>query len=89
MYSAAELLRRLYERYSTWRKKRYWEKRQFENLRVMLNGDARWLAADPVAAALTDRYQRAVAEDWYKLPQEDVSKLRTRLGLDPDYKGRK
>lgn len=86
MYSASELLRRLYERYTAWRTKRYWEKLQLENLRV-INEDSRWLASNPLAAALTARYLNALAEDWYKLPREDVSQLRTRLGLAPNYKG--
>lgn len=77
----------LFERYKAWRIKRYWEKRQLENLQVMLRTDAQWLAANPIAAALTDRYAKAAADDWYQQPREDISQLRTRLGLEPDYKG--
>lgn len=66
-----------------WRKRRYWEAQQLEWLRTMVHGDARWLARHPIASAIAQRYEAALAEDWYARPHEDVSKLRTRLGIDP------
>lgn len=67
----------------TWRKRRYWEGQQLEWLRTMVHGDARWLARHPIASAIAQRYEAALAEDWYARPHEDVSTLRTRLGIDP------
>ena len=49
----------------------------------MIRSDWRWLAHDPVARALTDRYVRALRDDWYTLPHEDSGAFRTRIGLDP------
>lgn len=77
------MLQKLIARFHAWREARQWEAQHIEWLRTMVHGDARWLASNPIAAAITERYEAALAEDWYARPHEDVSQLRTRLGLDP------
>ncbi|MBB1601250.1 hypothetical protein [Variovorax sp. UMC13] len=77
------MIQKLIARFHAWREARQWEAQHIEWLRTMVHGDARWLASNPIAAAITARYEAAVAEDWYARPHEDVSQLRTRLGIDP------
>ncbi|MDM0086779.1 MULTISPECIES: hypothetical protein [unclassified Variovorax] len=77
------MIQKLIARFHAWREARQWEAQHIEWLRTMVHGDARWLANNPIAAAITERYEAAVAEDWYARDHEDVSRLRTRLGLDP------
>lgn len=72
------------QRYKAWRKRRYWARLQLEHLAAMIRSDWRWLAHDPVARELTDRYVRALRDDWYTLPHEDSCAFRTRLGLEPN-----
>lgn len=76
---------KLLQIYKAWRERRYWQKRQLAHLRMLVQTDARWLAANPVAAALTQRYEAALADDWYTRSHEDVSALRVRLNLTPNY----
>lgn len=76
---------KLLQIYKAWRERRYWQKRQIAHLRMLLSLDARWLAANPVAEALTQRYEAALADDWYARSFEDVSALRARLNLSPNY----
>lgn len=78
----------LLQRFRAWRKRRYWQSQQLEHLAVMIRSDWRWLAHDPVARELTDRYVRALRDDWYTLPHEDSGAFRTRIGLDPRRAGR-
>lgn len=76
----ARALRRL----RAWRESRYWSpRRQLEHLRALVDLDARWLAHDRAAAALTARYGDALAPDWFRRPFEDVGTLRDRIGLNP------
>lgn len=72
----------LIQRFKAWRKRRYWQRQQLEHLAMMIRSDWRWLAHDPVARALTDRYVRALRDDWYTMPHEDSGAFRTRIGLD-------
>lgn len=72
-----------------WRKRRYWKKRHLSFLRTLISSDARWLSVDEKAKAITERYEKAIGEDWYKHSFEDSSKFRTRLGLDPVYHEKK
>lgn len=74
----------LLSRWHAWRDRRRWPlSSMVEQLRITLNADGRWLASDPVADALTLRYLRMTAPDWFRQPREDISTLRIRLGLDP------
>lgn len=73
------------DRFKAWRKRRYWQARQFENLRIMITGDARWLAHDPVARALTERYEAALRDDWYTVAHYRPDAFRRRIGLEPNY----
>lgn len=75
----------LIERFKAWRKRRYWRARQFEHLRILITTDARWLAHDPIARALTERYESALREDWYTLPFPSADAFRRQNGLTPDY----
>lgn len=75
----------LLQRYKAWRKRRYWQALQFENLRNMIVGDARWLAHDPVARALTERYEAALRDDWYSVVHESPGAFRQQIGLEPNY----
>lgn len=73
----------LLQRLRDWRQRRKWAAMHLEWLRTMVYGDARWLASNPIASALTQRYEAALRDDWYALDHEDTPRLRTRLGLDP------
>lgn len=79
----------LIERYKAWRKRRYWRARQFENLRLMIQSDARWLAHDPIARALTERYEAALREDWYTVVHHSPDTFRRQIGLEPVYNQQK
>lgn len=76
----------LQERYKLWKKRRFWKYRQQEHLMSLLMQDEHWMANNPIVATLTNRYIRALGIDWYADYFEDSSKLRTRLGLDPNYR---
>lgn len=73
----------LIARLRAWRDRRFWSKVQLEYLRVLVSEDARWLAQDPTASALTQRYEAMLREDWYTLITQPISSLRRQLGLDP------
>ena len=73
----------LLQRYKAWRKRRYWARLQLEHLRNLISSDWRWLAHDPVARELTDRYMRALRDDWYTLSHEGPDTFRRRIGLEP------
>lgn len=75
----------LFQRYKAWRQKRYWQSRQLEHLAMLIRGDARWLAHDKTARGITERYEAALRDDWYKLAFEGSDQLRRRLGLEPTY----
>ena len=73
----------LKELYRKWVLRRRWGPRvQLERLRVIVAQDNRWMANDPIAAALTERYLEMLSDDWYERSSEDVSRLRHRLGID-------
>lgn len=70
--------------WAMWRHKRRWpQSLQVECLRVALLSDNRWLASDPTARALTDRYLAMLADDWMSVSHEDTAQMRQRLDLDP------
>jgi hypothetical protein len=73
----------LIARFRKWRKRRYWARFQLDYLRMMVSEDARWLAHDPTARALTERYEAMLRDDWYTGTSLPISTLRTQLGLDP------
>lgn len=70
-------------RFQAWRQRRHWADLHLEWLRTMVHGDARWLAVNPIARSITERYEAALAEDWHARDHEEVQHLRTRLGMDP------
>lgn len=72
----------LIARFKAWREKRYWEKRQLEFLRTMIQQDVRWLSLHPISKELTERYLKAVSPDYYKLEHEEISKFRLRIMPD-------
>jgi hypothetical protein len=70
-----------------WRRKRRWNASlQMYHLRITVQQDARWLAHDPVASALCERYAAMLADDWESRSSEDISRFRSRLGLEPTRK---
>lgn len=75
----------LIARFKAWRTRRFWQARQFEHLAQMIRSDARWLAHDPVARALTERYEAALRDDWYTIKHPWSDAFRRQIGLVPDY----
>jgi hypothetical protein len=73
------------DRFKDWRKRRYWQALQFEHLSQMIRSDARWLAHDPVARALTERYEAALRDDWYTVAHDGPDAFRRKTGLEPSY----
>lgn len=70
--------------WSAWRSRRYWTpERQLEHLRLMVQGDHRWLAHDKTADALTTRYLAALEPDWYTRYHADICHFRREIGLEP------
>jgi hypothetical protein len=75
-----------HEKYSAWRSRPRWTaEQQLEHLRLLVQGDHRWLAHNPVADALTARYLDALATDWYARVHQDSAYFRRSIGLEPDY----
>jgi hypothetical protein len=78
------MIERFKQRIREWRRKRKWNaKLQLYYLRIAMLSDARWMAHNPIVSELTDRYLRMLADDWESQPQEEVSQLRDRIGLNP------
>ena len=74
----------LIQRFKEWRRRSYWTpERQLENLRILVQGDHRWLAHDKTADALTTRYLDALAPDWYQRVHADPCHFRRAIGLEP------
>lgn len=76
----------LSKRFSEWRERRHWQKRHLQFIRTQVMQDWRWLAVDPVGKAITDRYEKLTASDWYKLDHEPIEQFRKRIGMEPNYK---
>jgi hypothetical protein len=76
-------MKKLIQKFKLWRKRRFWQKRQLEFLRTMIIEDHQWLAANPIANALTTRYMNALSEDWYKKSYPRRFEFRREIGLDP------
>lgn len=67
-----------------WRRKQIWSPdKQLYELRIQVQEDSRWLAHDPVARELTERYLRMLDDRWESQPREFIWKFRERIGLDP------
>lgn len=70
----------------TWLKKRrdrqWTAELQLEHLRIMVQEDHRWLANDPTASALTERYLAALAPDWFRRTHTGSGTFRRELGMD-------
>lgn len=80
-----KLVKKVIKLWREWRRKREWNAElQLYHLRVMVSSDNRWLAHNPIARELTERYLRMLADNWESQPQEDVSQFRERIGLDPN-----
>ncbi|WP_431509791.1 hypothetical protein [Variovorax sp. DAIF25] len=79
-------MRELITRFKAWRERRYWQKRHLQFIRKNVMLDWRWLAVDPVGKAITDRYEKLTASDWYKLDHEPIEQFRKRIGMEPNYK---
>ncbi len=52
---------------------------QIEYLAALMAEDSRWLASNPTAEALHDRYLRLVSYNWRKVNVESIGALRARL----------
>lgn len=71
-------------RYIEWRRKRKWNaEMQIAYLRRIVMEDNRWMANNPIASELTERYLKLLADDWERHGAEDVSNFRERIGLCP------
>jgi len=71
--------------FSKWRRELYWNRwRRIQYVRTQLSVDQRWMASDPVVAALTERYLAMLSDDWYNIPHEETAMLRSRLELVPE-----
>ncbi len=86
MKKLLDYIKSLFDRYDAWCSRRYWKTQHLAFMTTMINTDDRWFASCPIAMEFINRYKLAMSEDWYKLQHEPVEKLRTRLGLDPNYK---
>ena len=82
----------LRERLSLWWKS-YKQKRsdarwtpemQMNHLRLMLQQDARWMAHVKTIAAVTERYERALDPQWFRMVHLSSDKFREHLGLNPN-----
>lgn len=72
------------ETFNEWRRKRRWNADlQIYYLRIQVQEDARWLAHDPIASALCDRYLSMLADDWEKRSRLSISDFRRSIGRDP------
>ena len=69
----------LFDKFRAWYKKRYWENRHLEFLKVMLREDARWLSVDAFAREITERHEKAASDDWYRLDHESIHRFRNDL----------
>ena len=79
-------VRRVAGAWRAWRHRRYWTaERQLEHLRLLVEGDHRWLAHDKVADALTTRYLAALAPDWMSRVHAWPDKFRRDIGLEPQH----
>ena len=79
-------MKNLIARFKAWRKRRYWQKRHLEFIRTMVLSDLRWLSVDPAGRAITERYEKLTASDWYKLDHEPIEQFRKRIGMCPHEK---
>lgn len=61
------------------RKKRWSVEEQVRRAQVQNQQDSRWLSEDPVAAAICQRYQHLLADDWEKQYIEPIEEFRARL----------
>ena len=80
-------MKTLIARFKAWRQRRYWQKRHLEFIRTMVLSDLRWLSVDPAGRAITERYEKLTASDWYKLDHEPIEHFRKRIGMCPHEKG--
>ena len=72
------------EKYKAWRHKREWNADlQLYYLRIQVQEDLRWLASDPVATALCERYLSMITDGWEKRNRPSISEFRHSLKLDP------
>jgi len=76
------MIKKLIDKYIQYRERKYWEKRHFAFVKLMVREDARWLSIDPIAREITERYEKAIRDDWYKLDHEDVAQFRTRVNKE-------
>lgn len=56
---------------------------QLKRLNAELRDISRWLSNSDIAVEICARLCNFAAEDWEKIPVEDISAFRTRIGLDP------
>lgn len=65
-----------------WRKEKE-RNEQIEALRIAIMEDNRWMASNPIASRLTERYLDILSDDWTKKVIESSDSVRSELGIDP------
>jgi hypothetical protein len=71
--------------YIKYKKQRwYWsDSRQLYWIKSTIQDDLRWLAHDPIARTLCERYLSMLVEEWEHVSVPHVSQLRQELGITP------
>lgn len=58
---------------------------QVTHLEQLIRDDNQWIAHDPIARALTNRYLEALSDNWRSKSFESSDRLRSRLDRDPNH----
>lgn len=80
------MFKTLKDKYDAYREKKMWEKQHLIYLRNLINEDARWLATDPKASLLIQRYTELLEDEWYKVQVDDIVGFRQRYRELPSEK---
>jgi len=81
-----QLLTRIRARVTEWRRKRKWsDRKQLAWIRQTIVSDQQWMAHDPVAVALTQRYLSMLGDKWETVSIPHSGDFRAKIGLDPHY----
>lgn len=76
----------MFKRFIAWFTGKSWTlEDQVFHLEQMIREDNHWIAHDPIARALTDRYLEALSDTWHSKSFESSDKLRSRLDRDPHH----
>lgn len=70
--------------YSSWINPPRWTTEEMvDRALTIITDDQRWMASNPVAVALTERYIDLLTDGWHTRSHEHAGQLRTRLGIAP------